>query len=109
MKTFDVMGKVGESGEYVPGSHDTGSHASYLVYGVLKPGEQGRELKPGRGHEELVLAQQGDLLVSGHYSGTLKQGRALHLRGEETVLVSSAGALPAMYAIAAGHLEEGHH
>ena len=109
MKVYDVFKKTGESGEYLLGSRDTGSHACYLIYGVLKPGEKGRELKPGTGHEEIVLAIGGDLQLSGHYMGMLKQGQALHLRGEETVLVSSEGSLPAVYVIAGGHSEEGHH
>jgi len=49
MKPFDVTNKVGESGEYVLGSRDTGSHACYLIYGVLKPGEKGREFEARRG------------------------------------------------------------
>jgi len=108
MKSYDVFGKIGESGEYILGSRETGSHACYLIYGVLKPGEKGRELKPGKGHEELVLAQQGDLLVSGHVEGTLKQGQAIHLRGEEAVLVANAGTHAAVYIIAGGHSEESH-
>jgi len=36
MKVFDVAGKVPGSGEYVLGHDATGSHACYLIYGVLK-------------------------------------------------------------------------
>ena len=109
MKIFDVFGKVVEAGEQILGSRDTGSHACYLIYGTLRPGEQGRELKPGHGHQELVLALHGDLLVSGHTSGALKQGQAIHLKGEETVTVGNAGGEEAVYVIAGGHSGDGRH
>ncbi len=109
MKIFEVTGKINGSGEYILGSQDTGSHACYLIYGVLKPGEKGRELKPGNGHEEIVLALTGDLKLSGHTTGTLKQGQALHLTEKDVVLVENAGSSQALYVIAGGHAEEHHH
>ena len=108
MKIFDVFGKSMESGERILGSRDTGSHACYLIYGKLRPGEQGRELKPSHGHEELILALHGDLQMSGHSSGTLKQGQAIHLRGEETLSIANTGATEAVYVVAGGHSDEGH-
>lgn len=98
-----------ESGEQLLGSRDTGSHACYVIYGKLKPGEQGRELKPGRGHEELILVLNGELQMSGQSSGTLKQGQAVHLRGDETLSVGNKGASEAVYVVAGGHSDEGHH
>jgi hypothetical protein len=109
MKLFDVAAKVHDSGEYILGSRETGSHACYLIYGKLKPGEKGRELRPGHGHEEIVLALSGDLKLTGHYTETLKQGQALHLRWEESVLVENAGKSQALYVIAGGHSNHGHH
>jgi len=109
MKLFEVMEKVQGSGEYILGSRETGSHACYLVYGVLKPGEKGRELRPGDGHEEIILALFGDLKLTGHHIGTLKQGQALHLRGEESVFVENTGNSQAFYVIAGGHSSHGHH
>ena len=108
MKTFDVSGKVNGSGEFILGARDTGSHTCYLIYGVIKPGEKGRELKPGSGHEEFVLATIGNLQCSGQFSGTLKQGQAMHLKGEETVLVENRGKENAVYVICGGHSEGGH-
>jgi len=108
VKTFDVSGKVNDSGEFILGARDTGSHACYLIYGVLKPGEKGRELKPGHGHEEIVLATCGDLQCSGQFSGTLRQGQAMHLKGEEIVLVENRGREHAVYVICGGHSEGGH-
>ena len=109
MKIFDIAGKVKGSGEYVLGSDDTGSHACYMIYGVLKPGEQGRELKPGHGHEEMVLALQGDLHVTGHYCGTIKEGQLVHLRGDETLRAGNDGTREAVYVVAGGHTNDGHH
>jgi len=111
MKIYDVFGKIGESGEYILGSRDTGSHACYLIHGVLKPGEKDRELKPGKGHEELVLAIAGDLQLSGHYTGTLKQGQAVHLQGEQSCYAENPGAINVMYVISGGHseTEQGRH
>ncbi len=111
MKSFDVVTKVEGSGEYVLGARETGSHACYLIYGVLKPGEKGRELKPGKGHEEIVLAIAGDLQLSGHYTGMLKQGQAIHLEGEQMCRAENPGTINAVYVISGGHSEseQGHH
>jgi hypothetical protein len=109
MSTFDVASKVSLSGEYILGAEQTGSHACYLIYGVLKPGERGREIKPGRGHEEIVLLLRGDLSVRGHDAGALEQGQAIHLRDDETCLLDNPGDGEAIYVIAGGHAEGGHH
>jgi len=109
MKLFEVAEKVQDSGEYILGSRETGSHACYLIYGALKPGEKGRELSPGHGHEEIVLALTGDLRLTGHFTGTLKQGQALHLTGEESVFLENTSNVQALYVIAGGHSGHGHH
>jgi hypothetical protein len=110
MKSYDVFGKIGESGEYILGARDTGSHACYLIYGVLKPGEKGRELNPGKGHEEIVLAIAGDLQLSGHYTGMLKQGQAIHLQGAQACYAENPGTTNAIYVVSGGHSgsEHGH-
>src|SRR5512143_2946702 len=100
MKLFGVAEKVQDSGEYILGVRETGSHACYLVYGVLKP---------GHGHEEIVLALIGDLRLTGHPTGMLKQGQALHLTGEESVIVENPGNSQAFYVIAGGHSGHRHH
>jgi hypothetical protein len=109
MKIFEVTGRVNESGEFILGSRETGSHACYMIYGVLKPEEKGRELKPGQGHEEIVLALIGSLKLTGHYTGTLKQGQAIHLTGEESVFVENMSNAQALYVVAGGHSGHGHH
>jgi hypothetical protein len=108
VKIFDIIGKVGGPGECILGSQETGSHACYLIYGVLQPGDTGRELRPGAGHEEIVLALTGDLTLTGVHSGTLKQGQALHLTGDETVLAGNSGAMPAVYVVSGGHSGHAH-
>ncbi len=109
MRTHEVAGKVSGSGEYVLGHDATGSHACYLIYGVLKPGETDREFRPGRGHEEMVLVISGQLRLRGHETGTLEQGKAIHLRDEERCLADNPGAVPAVYVIAGGHSGSEHH
>lgn len=109
MKVFDVEQKLAGSGEYILGSKETGSHACYLIYGVLGPGEKGRELKAGAGHEELVLALAGDLHLTGRHSGVLKQGQAMHIAGEETIQIENRSAIDAVYVISGGHSGGGHH
>jgi hypothetical protein len=108
MKIFDVSNKVGDSGEYVLGVDATGSHACYLIYGAMRPREKGRALKPGKGHEELILAVKGDFSVSGGAQGMLRQGQAIHLKGDETCFLENATGEEAVYVISGGHVEHGH-
>jgi uncharacterized cupin superfamily protein len=109
MKIFEVAGRIGESGEFILGSRETGSHGCYLIYGVVRPGERGRELKPGHGHEEIILVLQGDLKLSGQYTGTLHQGQALHLQDEESVFAENSGDAQVVYVVSGGHTGHGHH
>jgi hypothetical protein len=111
MKKIDVCNRAvsSENGEYVLGLEDTGSHACYLIYGVLKPREKGRAIKPGKGHEEIVLAMQGDLFLSGDMTGRLEQGHAYHIAGEKTIYLENVGNMEAVYIISGGHSAHGHH
>jgi hypothetical protein len=110
MKKIDLKGMAAKSGgEYVFGSEDTGSHACYMIYGILKPGEKGRVVKPGKGHEEMVLAARGKLHIAGDFSGTLEEGSAIHLAGEQACILENPGTSEALYVIAGGHAEQGHH
>lgn len=108
MKIFDIQSLMTAKGEAIIGSQATGSHACYLMYGVLKPGEKGRELKPGQGHEEIVLCLQGEMKLTGHHAGGLKQGKAIHLRGEETCAAENPLGTETIYVISGGHSGEGH-
>lgn len=111
MKIFEFKNKAmtSENGEHIIGFKETGSHACYMIYGILKPGEKGRVIKPGRGHEEIVLAMKGDITVTGHCSGTLKEGSAFHIDGENECFLENKGISDAVYIIAGGHSEGGHH
>ncbi len=109
MKMFDVAGRIPGYGEHVLGYDETGSHACYLIYGVLKAGERGRELKPGRGHEELILVARGELSLRGDCTGTLRQGQAIHLKGEESCFAENRADSEAVYVIAGGHGDGGCH
>lgn len=109
MKQFDVRGRAGDSGEYILGAEDTGSHACYLIYGTMRPREKGRILKPGKGHEELVLAVKGDLTITGHMQGTLEEGRAIHLKGDETCWLENTTDERATYIVSGGHSGGEHH
>jgi len=110
MKKIDLKGMAAKSGgEYAFGFEDTGSHACYMIYGTLKPGEKGRVVKPGKGHEEMVLAARGKLHITGDFSGILEEGSAIHLAGEQTCILENPGTSDAVYVIAGGHAEHGHH
>jgi len=110
MKKVDLKAMAEEqNGEYVFGSADTGSHACYMIYGRLKPGEKKREIKPGKGHEEMLLAAHGSLHVTGHFDGILEEGSAVHLSGEQTCILENKGSTEAVYVIAGGHSEHDHH
>jgi len=111
MKVFELKNTAmnSESGEYILGFQDTGSHACYMIYGFLKPNETGRVVKPGKGHEEIVLAIKGDLEVTGHSSTILKEGFAFHIKGDHECFLQNKGNVDAVYIIAGGHSDDRHH
>jgi hypothetical protein len=110
LKTYPLRRLCKEAnGEYVLGAKDLHTHACYLIYGELAPGEQGRKVCPGSGHEEILMAVVGDLALSGgSISGVLKQGEAIHLKEEETCALANPGSSPAFYVMAGGHSAKGH-
>ncbi|RJX29227.1 MAG: hypothetical protein C4525_14720 [Desulfarculus sp.] len=102
---FDLVGRaLREGGETVLGLKELGTHACYLIYGVLEPGGEPRVLKPGDGHEEIVLAVSGTIQVQGpEGSLTLQPGQAIYLQGAETWQAIAAGPAEARYVAAGGH------
>lgn len=108
MRLFNIVDKVGETGEYILGLEDTGSHACYLIYGRMLPYEKGRRLKPGNGHEELFMAIKGEFSVIGDFSGIVKEGEAIHLKEEETCYIENLSNSVGIYVIAGGHSREHH-
>jgi hypothetical protein len=109
MKIYEVASNIGEQGEHVLGYDETGSHACYLIYGVLRAGEQGRVLKPGHGHEEMVVVVKGEVTLTGQCTGTVMQGQAIHLVGEASCIAENRTNTEAVYVIAGGHSGQGHH
>jgi hypothetical protein len=110
MKIFELKDRayLSDSGEHILGSEETASHACYMIYGILKAGEAGRMIKPGIGHEEIVLAAKGDISASGCYLGVLKEGSAFHITGNDECFLENRGVSEAVYIIAGGH-SGGHH
>jgi hypothetical protein len=110
MKTFEVAGKaLSAGGEHVLGFKETGTRACYLIYGTLRPGEEGRLVSPGAGHEEIILSLKGDIEVSGHQRGTLKEGEAFHLAGDAKCYLKNGTAGEAVYVASGGHSAGRHH
>lgn len=110
LKSFDVRTLAsGKGGEYVLGMTDLGTHACYLIYGTLKPGEQGRQVKPGHGHEEILCAVSGKLLV--HAPGStfiLESGHAVHVLEDQSFEISNPGEGEVVYVMAGGHVRPHH-
>jgi len=80
-----------------------------LIYRTMQPKAKGRALKPGKGHEELFLAVKVYFVLTGHVTGTIKEGQAIHLKGEETSHLENTADSEAIYVIAGGHASGGHH
>jgi len=111
MRIFEVKNKAihSDRGEFLLGYRETGSHTCYMIYGVLKSEEKARLVKPGPGHGEIVLAMEGDLEITGHYTGSLKEGSAFYIEGEEECFLENPAESDAVYIIAGGHSEAGRH
>ncbi len=109
MKVFNVADRVEESGEYILGYDETGTHACYMIYGTMSPGEKNRLIKPGKGHEEILMVVRGEFRLSGDCETTLKEGQAVHVVGEEVCFLENLSTSKGVYIIAGGHSEGGHH
>ena len=109
MKLYNVSDlALNNKGEYVLGSADLHTHACYFIYGILKKGDKGRLIKPGKGHEEIVCLVSGEVkFMRDKESFILKPGQAFYLKGDETYMVENNGNNDAVYVIAGGH-SEGH-
>lgn len=112
-EVYDLEGRVRrEGGETILGLKDLDTHACYLIYGVLDPGGPARILKPGDGHEEIILAMSGTIRLKGGGSEVLlRPGQAVYLKGVETWEAVCEGEFEARYVAAGGHTpgqEHGH-
>jgi uncharacterized cupin superfamily protein len=104
MKVYDLAEKAREKGEYILGAEDLQTHACYLGFGILGPGEKNREIKPGTGHEEICCVVSGTVTLShGEKCFFVGPGQAFHLRGEQTWLMNNEGPSDAVYVLAGGH------
>lgn len=115
MKIFNMAEMAEDSGgEHVLGVKDTGTHACYMIYGTLKPGEEDRLINPGKGHEEILMVTGGELKLSGPGLApvkelTLPEGSALHLSGDRECLLRNDTGSTASYVCAGGHTPGGDH
>jgi hypothetical protein len=111
MKKLDLRHKAlsSENGESIFGAADTGSHACYMIYGILKAGEKHRLIRPGKGHEEMVLVVKGSLTASGHLQGRLEEGSAFHVVGDVSVFLENTESTESVYVVAGAHAAQGHH
>lgn len=110
---YDLEGRVRrEGGETILGLKDLSTHACYMIFGVLDPGGHARILKPGDGHEEIIMAVAGTIRLEGPDGEMmLRPGQAIHLKGEETWEAFCEGEAEARYVAAGGHTpgqEHGH-
>ncbi|GAB6182882.1 hypothetical protein [Thermodesulfovibrio hydrogeniphilus] len=108
MKILQIPNIFNQNGEFIIGSELTDSHACYMIYGVLKPREKERIIKPGKGHEEIVLILKGKVKVTGVWEGILKEGEAFHIVEEESCYFENIAETETVYIIAGGHSEKGH-
>lgn len=109
MKIVNIKDFVFRKGEYIVGFDATGSHACYLMYGVIE-GDEERELSPGAGHEEIIAVIEGSIeLATDTETISVSKGQAIYLKGEEKVRIRSSGKNPAIYVIAGGHSDGSHH
>lgn len=97
-------------GECILGARVLKTHACYLIYGELAPGEEGRKVSPGSGHEEILMALQGDIeLTEGPETQVLHEGEAVHIVEDESMTLANRGTEKAVYILAGGHPGKGHH
>ena len=119
MKIFEVAKRADqEGGEFVLGSADTGTHACYMIYGTIAPHAEGRLIKPGAGHEELLMVTAGELKLSGPGIApgiapvselTLPEGSAVLLQGDMECFLRNDTQSPAAYVCSGGHTPGGKH
>lgn len=110
LKIFDcLMRAKAEGGETVLGSQELETQACYLIYGILEPGQKGRVLNPGPGHEEIFCLVAGmATLVGPEGPQNLTIGQAFHLKGDVSYTLENHQKMPAVYVAAGGHSEGGH-
>jgi len=104
VKLFDLEHlALTQGGEYVLGSKDLHSSVCYLTYGILKGSEEGRLVKAGKGYEEILCAVGGPLVMhTDRGKVTLPRGNAVHVRDDDSFLISNPSREPVVYVTAGG-------
>lgn len=96
-------------GEYVLGMKDLLTHACYMIYGILQPGEDKRLVKPGDGHEEILCALDGDLEIHSEKGEfVLLMGHAVHVKEDVSFFLANQSDKPVVYIMAGGHCRAHH-
>jgi len=109
MKIINLNETVFRPGEFIVGADQTGSHACYLLYGILKPGET-RALSPGHGHEEIFCCLEGEVIAKADSDeNPVKKGQCFHMKGEDSLSISNECPNPVVYVLAGGHSDSSHH
>jgi len=110
VESFDLVRLArSEGGEYVLGMKDLHTHACYMIYGILEPGEKDRLVRPGEGHEEILCAVDGPVMIhSGRGNIELKQGHAVHVTEKLSFHISNPSEVPVVYIMAGGHSRPHH-
>ncbi len=111
LKIFNLWQRArDEGGETVLGSLDLKTHDCYLIFGYLEPGQTGRILNPGQGHEEIICLVSGQAVVTGpNGAQELQPGNAFYLKGDATYTLSNPGQEQALYLAAGGHTTGAEH
>jgi len=104
VKSFDLERlAASQGGEYVLAHKDLHSHACYLIYGLLEPGETQRLVRPGDGFEEILCAAGGPLLLHSDQGDiALDKGHAVHLTEKDSIFLSNPCASQITYVVAGG-------
>lgn len=108
MKIINIKDYLLRKGEFIAGSEATGTHACYLIYGVLEPLDE-RKMSPGSGHEEIYCILEGEVEVESlNGKHVLSKGQCIYLKGEEEVTFKSRG-MTVIYVASGGHSEGAEH
>jgi len=110
LKTFDLQSLAAtQGGEYVLGMKDLHSRVCYMIFGILQPNEGQRLVKPGAGHEEILCAVEGPITLHTRYGDELlPRGHAIHVKENESFLISNASDEAVVYILAGGQSPPDH-
>ncbi len=110
MQSFDLERMAEkEDGEYVLGMRDLKTHACYMIYGILEPGECDRRVRPGEGHEEILCAVDGPLTLHTQSGDVrLEKGHAVHIKEVDSFTMSNESETRSVYIMAGGHVRAHH-